>query len=141
MYKYGKSSKARLETCHADLLVIADQIIKHRDATVICGHRSEEEQNALFNAKPPATKVKYPDSKHNSYPSNAIDFAPYPLDWNDTASFRYFAGYVMATADILFEAGIIEHKLRWGGDWDMDNDLKDNKFNDLVHFELYKPEA
>jgi hypothetical protein len=27
-------------------------------------------------------------------------------------------------------------KLRWGGDWDMDTEVKDNKFDDLVHFEL-----
>jgi len=27
-------------------------------------------------------------------------------------------------------------KIRWGGDWDMDTQTKDNKFDDLVHFEL-----
>jgi peptidoglycan L-alanyl-D-glutamate endopeptidase CwlK len=42
---------------------------------------------------------------------------------------------------MLFEIGAIKHRIRWGGDWDMDNDLSDNTFNDLVHFELYKPEA
>ena len=26
----------------------------------------------------------------------------------------------------------------WGGDWDGDTDLKDNAFDDLVHFELKK---
>ena len=26
--------------------------------------------------------------------------------------------------------------LRWGGDWDMDTQVKDNKFDDLVHFEI-----
>ena len=26
--------------------------------------------------------------------------------------------------------------LIWGGDWDGDTDLKDNAFDDLVHFEL-----
>jgi len=29
-------------------------------------------------------------------------------------------------------------KIRWGGDWDMDTQTKDNKFDDLVHFELKK---
>ena len=27
--------------------------------------------------------------------------------------------------------------LRWGGDWDMDHNFKDQKFDDLCHFELY----
>jgi len=27
-------------------------------------------------------------------------------------------------------------KIRWGGDWDSDGSVCDNKFNDLVHFEL-----
>jgi len=29
-------------------------------------------------------------------------------------------------------------KIRWGGDWDMDTHTKDNKFDDLVHFEMKK---
>jgi hypothetical protein len=27
-------------------------------------------------------------------------------------------------------------KIRWGGDWDMDTETKDNNFDDLVHFEI-----
>ena len=40
------------------------------------------------------------------------------------------AGFVMGIANTV---GI---KLRWGGDWDKDTELKDNKFNDLGHFEI-----
>jgi hypothetical protein len=29
-------------------------------------------------------------------------------------------------------------KIRWGGDWDMYTKTKDNKFDDLVHFEIKK---
>ena len=29
-------------------------------------------------------------------------------------------------------------EIRWGGDWDSDTQVKDNKFDDLVHFELIK---
>ena len=28
--------------------------------------------------------------------------------------------------------------IRWGGDWDSDNNLNDQNFMDLVHFELKK---
>ena len=27
-------------------------------------------------------------------------------------------------------------KIRWGGDWDSDNIMKDQTFNDLPHFEI-----
>ena len=34
---------------------------------------------------------------------------------------------------VALEMGI---PLRWGGDWDNDTQLSNNKFDDLVHFEL-----
>ena len=27
-------------------------------------------------------------------------------------------------------------KIRWGGDWDSDGEIKDNNFDDLVHVEI-----
>ena len=42
----------------------------------------------------------------------------------------YFAGFVKGIALML---GI---PIRWGGDWNGNNDLKDNNFDDLPHFEL-----
>ena len=40
----------------------------------------------------------------------------------------------------IINPGVMEQaldiKLRWGGDWDMDWEVGDNRFNDLVHFEL-----
>ena len=56
--------------------------------------------------------------------------APYPLDWDDRERFQYFAGFVLGTAKQL------NLDIRYGGDWDSDNDLKDNNFDDLVHFEI-----
>ena len=56
--------------------------------------------------------------------------APYPIDWNDKERFYFFAGYVKGIAS---QMGI---ELRWGGDWDSDNQLHDQTFMDLPHFEL-----
>ena len=42
----------------------------------------------------------------------------------------FFGGLVTGLAK---QKGI---PLRWGGDWDGDNNFKDNRFDDLVHFEL-----
>ena len=44
--------------------------------------------------------------------------------------FHYFSGYVLGIAS---QMGL---NIRWGGDWDQDTQTKDNKFDDLVHFEI-----
>ena len=43
-----------------------------------------------------------------------------------------FAGFVLGVAN---QMGI---NLRWGGDWDQDFEVQDNKFDDFPHFELKK---
>ena len=74
--------------------------------------------------------MQYPNGKHNQKPSLAIDVSPYPINWRDTKRFYYFAGVVKAAA---YSLGL---NIRWGGDWDSDNDFNDQTFMDLVHFEL-----
>ena len=68
----------------------------------------------------------------------AVDVAPYPIEWKNTKRFYHFAGFVKGAFRELQNSGEISKnwKLRWGGDWDSDNDLDDQSFMDLVHFEL-----
>ena len=73
MPRFGKTSKRNLLSCHPDLVRLFDEVIKHYDCSIVCGHRGEDEQNALYLSIPPKTKVQYPDSKHNSLPSMAVD--------------------------------------------------------------------
>ena len=80
--------------------------------------------------------LRWPQGKHNSMPSQAVDVAPYPINWHDRERFHYFAGYVMGVAERLRQEGKIRSYLRWGGDWSMDTQVKDNRFDDLVHFEI-----
>ena len=134
MSGYSNASLKRLETCHSDLQLLFKEVINYCDNIVLIGYRGEEEQNqAVLEGR---SKLKFPLSNHNSLPSMAVDIAPYPVDWNNTKSFYYFAGFVKGIAEKLLKEGTISHKIRWGGDWDSDNDFKDNTFNDLVHFEL-----
>lgn len=132
---FSIQSMQRLDTCHPDLIRLMNEVIKHLDIVIVGGHRDKDMQNYYYSIG--RSKVQYPDSKHNHYPSFAIDVAPYSpkhpggIDWQDTASFYYMAGFIKGAAKLL-EIGI-----RWGGDWDRDNDLHDQKFNDLPHFELY----
>lgn len=62
--------------------------------------------------------------------ARAVDLAPYPVVWTDLKKFAVIAGMMLAAAN---EMGV---KLRWGGNWDGDNDLHDNKPEDPGHFEL-----
>ena len=57
----------------------------------------------------------------------------------DTSHLVYIASALVSIAEFLFEKGDIEHKLRWGGNWDKDGDLADSNFYDRPHVELYKP--
>jgi len=130
MPKFGKTSTARLATCHPDLQRLFNEVIKNYDCSILQGVRSKEEQDEYFFGTPQRSKVQWPNSKHNKTPSMAVDVAPYPIDWDNTNRFYHFAGYVLATAD---QMGI---KIRFGGDWDSDKDFSDQTFNDLPHFEL-----
>ena len=107
---------------------ICNETIKIMDFSVTCGHRDEVEQQRLFREG--KSKLQYPKSKHNRMPSMAVDIAPYPIDWNDKERFILLAGIMIGVAH--------EHniKLRWGGDWNGDFDMKDQTFNDLAHFEI-----
>ena len=128
MAKFGSNSRARLSTCHEDLQKVFNEVIKDWDCSILEGHRDERRQNKLFSEG--KTKVQYPFGRHNSKPSRAADVSPYPIDWDDRERFHFFAGYVLGTAKSM---GI---KLRWGGDWNMNFEVDDNKFDDFPHFEL-----
>lgn len=125
---FSKRSIDALSTAHPDLQRLFAKVIQHVDCIVLEGHRGKAAQNkAVAEGK---SKTPWPTSKHNGYPSLAVDVAPYPLSWTDTVRFYYFAGFVKGVAS---QMGI---EIRWGGDWDSDNDFRDQKFMDLPHFEL-----
>ena len=130
MPSFGKTSMARLADLEKPLQEILVEAIKHFDFSITCGHRTQPQQDALYYSTPRVTKVKWPNSNHNSLPSRAVDIVPYPVDYEDRERFTYLAGMIMGIAKMK---GI---PLRWGGDWDVDTDLKDNDFDDLPHFEL-----
>lgn len=128
MPSFSKSSKAKLETCHSDLQKIFNEVIKHYDCTVVCGHRGKEDQDEAVRSG--HSKLSWPNSKHNQLLSLAADVVPYPVDWNDTKRFMHFAGFVMGIAS---QMGI---KIRWGGDFNQDLNFKNDRFLDYPHFEL-----
>lgn len=138
MTKFSEISLKRLATCHQDLQVIFNIVIDHFDCVVLEGHRGKEDQEKAFKAG--KSQNHWPDGKHNSMPSMAVDVAPYDtllkVNWDNTRRFYYFGGFVMGVAKMLKLQGKITHTVRYGGDWDQDTEVTDQKFNDLVHFEL-----
>lgn len=121
-FSFGKRSLSNLVTCHPDLIKIANELIKEMDVAVICGHRGKEEQNAAV--KRGASKLKWPKSKHNSLPSQAMDVCPSPIDWNDIAAFKEMCLKIEEIAKRL------NIPIRLGRDF---------SFRDWPHIELLAP--
>lgn len=134
MPHFSNISKKRLTTCHQDLQTIFNYVIKYFDCTIVCGQRDEKAQNKAYDDG--FSKVRYPNSKHNKFPSIAVDVVPYPIEWDNTERMKYFAGQVMGIAIMLKEYGVISHDLISGLDWDNDTILKDTTFKDHPHFQL-----
>jgi len=128
MPQFGKKSKEQLATCNEKLRRVFNEVIKTVDCSVLEGHRDKDRQDSLYEEG--KTKVKYPHGRHNEFLSRAADVVPYPIDWDDRERFHLFAGFVLGTAK---QMGVL---LRWGGDWNINWFVDDNKFDDFPHFEL-----
>ncbi len=129
MPKFSKQSKENLLSCDTRLQDIMNTAIKYIDFSIVKGFRSEIEQNKAYVNN--YSKVKYPNSKHNSIPSKAVDIQPYPYPVKRvTNQFTYLAGHILMVAHNL------GYKIRWGGDWNLNQNVTDNNFNDLYHFEI-----
>lgn len=128
MPAFSTLSEQRLATCDPRLQAILKEAIRHVDFTVLCGFRGPDEQEDAYRTG--RSKVRWPNSKHNRKPSVAVDLAPYPVDWTDTARFARLAGYIER---IAHEQGV---KLRWGGDFDMDGRTAGEKLVDMPHLEI-----
>lgn len=122
MYSFSPASRKNLDECHPDLQMIMHRAIEIVDFSIICGHRNKEDQNAAYDAG--TSKLKWPGSSHNIFPSNACDAIPYPVDWDDKTGFYFLAGVITACAD---QFGI---PIVWGGTYE--------NFFDGPHYELKK---
>lgn len=125
MPKYSRVSKLRLLTCNPILQDIFNELIEIYDHTVLCGARDREEQNQAFDTG--KSKAKWGQSKHNVIPgvrewSDAIDAAPYPIDWNNHVRFSEMNDKVQAIAK---KKG---YKIKWGGNF--------KNLKDLGHWEV-----
>lgn len=152
MPSFGKQSAERLATCHKDLQVIMNEVIKLYDFSVLEGIRTTEQQQKYFaEGKSQLDGIKKKSNHQGKIDevgnlvSYAVDIMPYKTGTNafsgkitDNNRFYFLAGIVYAIAERLKSEGKITHSIRWGGDWDGDHQYDDENFMDLPHFEIVK---
>ena len=136
---YGRESRAAIATLDGRLQRLlhryADVAPPELDLKVLEGHRGEAAQHAAFVSG--ASKLDWPESKHNSQPARAFDFVPYPFsppgDWRDLARFARIVGALQLVA------AQERIRIRSGLDWDRDGRTADETFVDAGHVELDEP--
>lgn len=123
MYKWSKTSLERLNSCDKRLQDMANMMLERSefDLTITCGHRSKDEQDlAYLNGN---SKARFGESKHNFYPSLAVDIVPYPIKW-DSKDKRWQEMALNA----MWCAGKLGFEITWGGSF--------KTLCDCPHFEM-----
>lgn len=132
MAKFGGTSWKRLVSCDWALQHLMQRVVQIRDISVVCGRRDEEEQNKMFDEG--KSKLRWPNGNHNAVDLaelvKAVDIVPWPEQYSDPMTMIHVAGIVLGVAA---EMNI---PITWGGDWNGNEDLNDQNFIDLWHFEL-----
>ena len=153
MIKFSQRSLGNLQECHIDLQKVFTFVaaLSNVDFVIVKGHRSIKEQQELYaqGRTKKGSIVTNADgvnkkSKHNEFPSRALDIIIYTKDpivgkkiTYDMSHLSYIAGIVRACSQILLDRGEITHMVRWGGNWDSDDVLLyDQKLIDGPHFEI-----
>ena len=145
---FGRTSDDKLNTCHLDLqLILRTAIARSKvDFGVSEGHRRKDRQYQLFLEGKSKIDGITKEGKHNKTPSEAADIYIYHPDTEtrrklayDKVHLAYVAGVIDAVAHELLKAGKIEHRVRWGANWDNDGIIDlDQAFDDYPHHEIIK---
>jgi len=150
MFKFGKRSRKNLYTCHDDLIIIAEESIKVSpvDFGIREGKRTFKKQLEYFLEGSSTLDPRIPEelkrAMHVKEPvSLAFDIYIYIPGHKELAydlnNLCLVSGVITSTAQRLYNENKIEHLIRWGGNWDRDQEiLIDQSFDDSPHFELYK---
>lgn len=142
-FTYSMESLRQLDNADGRLVKLCYQVLKLHDHKVNESYRDKAAQEKAFAEG--RTKLHFPLGNHNQLPSKAVDLFPFvggvfigfpqKTDNRDIylqkcAQWAYFGGIVLGCASGL---GL---PIRWGHDWNTDNNLFDQSFVDAPHFEL-----
>lgn len=124
MAEFGEASRKQLSSCVWPLQQLMERVVLVRDISIVCGIRSEEDQNKAVAEG--TSMLSYPNSKHNVIAagalSKAVDIVPWPEQYTDDLTMVHVAGIVLGIASQLMIS------VHWGGNW--------KKFKDIWHFEM-----
>ncbi len=160
--KFSNKSSSILDTCCLELVMTCTAVLPYCDISVVSGARGKTEQDNLFiDGK---SELTFPNSLHNVGDeagrdlSDAVDVVIYhPVYgqlWGGDAQLcriaddfevslvrvRYWFYMQYAQLNMLMQvkartAGI---ELRWGGDWNSENGILDQSFDDFYHWEVVR---
>lgn len=123
----SNKSKQNLITCDDEIIMLFSYALASSpiDFSVVEGYRGEEIQEKYF--KEGKTKLHYPNSKHNRYPSLAVDIYPVKISYLKLGLTQEEA-FIELSKHIKKCANLLNIKIKWGGDW--------SNFIDMPHWEL-----
>lgn len=131
MYKFGRTSLARMEGVHPLIRDCAERALSYGilDLTVpkFGGLRTLDDQRQLVASGASRTLNSLHRKQESGY-GHAIDLVPYPVDWNNIERFMLMGTLMFRAAN---ELGV---PLEWGGHW--------KNFKDYPHFQFprgYQP--
>jgi len=131
-YRFSRRSTERLQTCDPDLILLMNEALADpacpSDMTILEGHRGEARQNQMVAEG--KSQLRWPKSRHNSFPSMAVDVAPYVnggVSWS-WPHYHPMAEHIKATWARLKAEGKVVGTLEWGGDW--------RSFKDGPHWQI-----
>lgn len=132
-FVFGNKSNEKLASIKPQLANVVRRALELStvDFTVLEGRRTQARQDELYaqgRTKPGKIVTGTRNSKHIT--GDAVDIAPYPIDWEDTKRFDAMAKAMFAAAA---ELGVA---IRWGADWDKDGNFREKGEYDSPHFEL-----
>ena len=127
MYSFSKKSLEKVNNpkLHPRLreLLIEAIATSPIDFTVIETVRTVEQQKInVAKGVSKTMRSRHIPSTNKSGLCEAVDIAPYPINWQNIGRFKTLAGHIKATAKKM------NISITWGGDW--------TSFKDYPHYEL-----
>lgn len=115
---FSKRSRDNLSQVDARLVILAYEVLKEMDITVIEGHRTLERQLQLYKEGKSQRDGISVKGYHNHLPSRAFDAMPYakghnPFDGSAKSELMWLK-YGEVVKRKAKELGL---KVTWGGDW------------------------
>jgi peptidoglycan LD-endopeptidase CwlK len=127
MYKFSNKSLSKLNNkkFHPILRTLLTKAIETTpiDFTIIETARTKEQQVINFkNGTSKTMRSRHLPEVNKSGYAEAVDIAPYPVNWADIKRFKELSAHIKKTADLM------NIKIEWGGDW--------KTFKDYPHWQL-----